>query len=253
MHKNSTPEKSKSKNQTTPTHPGQIYMARSRKSSKPTRPAGAVKEKKLETIQAVQACLKTHPHLYLYQLVNPRNNFFQRLRRDFADHTVFWMGKNKVLQRALGKTVDDEHVLNGHVIAKKITGKTGILLSKLKPSELEDALSSLPAMFDNARPGSIANYPVIVQADPDTRLLSDKEGEPIPASQEPILRTAGMPTMLRGGSVLLAQGSEYVVCQSGDSLTPAQAKILKIFKIQLDEFSVKLGGHFDVSTGILTE
>lgn len=212
----------------------------------------STKERKLETIESVQKALRAYPNLFLYQLENPRNSFFQRLRRDLSETSIFWLGKNKVLQKALGKNASSAFVAGADQVSSKITGNTGILFTKLSRAELEDVLSGY-SLVDYARAGSICHLPITIVPKEDKVLCRMDSGEPISATQETILRIAGMPTMLRGGAVLLASGNEFKVCEAGDKLTSNQAKILKVFGIQTDEFSVKLLARFDCGTGKLEE
>jgi mRNA turnover protein 4 len=215
-----------------------------------TAKKGNVKERKLETIEAVQKALRSYPHVYLYRLENARNAFFQRVRRDLSESSVFWLGRNRVLQRALGKDAQSAVIPGAEQVSKGITGSTGLLFPRLGKVDLQDALSQY-SLFDFARAGSIAPFDVTITPEPGNVLCRQDTKEPISATLEPMLRNAGVQTMLRGGNVLLATGTELAVCREGDRLSENQARILKAFGIQLDEFAVKLTAHFDCQKGTL--
>ncbi|CAI9605537.1 unnamed protein product [Staurois parvus] len=64
---------------------------------------------------------------------------------------------------------------------------------------------------------------------------------------EPQLRQLGLPTTLKKGVVTLL--SDHEVCKEGDTLTPEQARILKLFGYQMAEFKVTLKSMWSAETG----
>lgn len=64
---------------------------------------------------------------------------------------------------------------------------------------------------------------------------------------EPHLRKLGMPTKLERGIVTLH--NEYTVCEKGVTLTPEQAKILKLIGRQLATFKVNVECCFTKENG----
>jgi len=51
-----------------------------------------------------------------------------------------------------------------------------------------------------------------------------------------------MPTVLNNGIVTLL--NEYRVCKDGQTLTPEQAQLLKLFHVQMAEFHVTLKCYY---------
>lgn len=64
---------------------------------------------------------------------------------------------------------------------------------------------------------------------------------------EPHLRKIGMPTKLDKGIVTLI--NDFVVCEKGQTLTPEQAKILKLIGRPLAKFQVKVEYSFSKEDG----
>lgn len=225
-------------------------MARSKRSSSSSAPKGSKKARKLDTITTIRNLLPTHRHLYLFQLANVRSAFFQRVRLALAPTTTFFVGKNKVLQKAIAESSEAGNEPALAEFASKITHNTGVAVSSLERVDFEDQLATaLQGMCDYARAGSIAPFSVSVDVDPTSKALVKMDsGEPVSATVEPVLRAAGMPTMLRGGQVLLANGeSSFEVVKAGERVNVEQAKILRIFGIKTDDFNVRLLEHFAVN------
>ena len=55
---------------------------------------------------------------------------------------------------------------------------------------------------------------------------------------EPTLRKNGMPTKLNKGVIELI--TDYTLCKKGESLSPAQAALLRIFDIKMSAFEMRL-------------
>lgn len=196
------------------------------------------KESKVRLFDQIRTCATAFPHIYLFKVRNMRNVLFKELRTSTTGR--FFIGKNKVMAVALGLDAASECVPGASEVARNLKGNQGVFFSN-------DTLDTVRALLDTqeasdyARTGARAEMTVVVQADPDG-LRSIETGELLPATLETQLREAGMPTHLRGGSILLAADS-YTICEEGDKLTASQSRLLKAFGIKMASFQVAIVGH----------
>merc|ERR1712048_1055607 len=84
---------------------------------------------------------------------------------------------------------------------------------------------------DFARSGNTASQTVELPEGP-------LEVNMFPHSMEPSLRKLGLPTAMKKGIINLTEA--HTVCQEGDTLTPEQCNVLKLFGKKLVQFHIKL-------------
>ena len=146
------------------------------------------------------------------------------------DHSKFFLGKNKVMQVALGKTPEDEPADNSHLLSKYLHGQVCLLLSNKSPKELE-AIFKDEAVEDYAQAGAKATYTVFLQKGTDSL---DGYSHAI----EPYLQKLGLPTRLNFQKIELM--SDVYVCREGQALNVEQCKILKLLGHKMSEFKLEL-------------
>jgi len=151
------------------------------------------------------------------------------------------LGSNKVLKVAIGKSEAEEYKSNLHLLANDIRGNSALLFTKLPEADVQQIVDSFEVL-DYARAGAPATEEFAIPAGPVLQY-----GDPIAHTMEPTLRKHGMPTKLNKGVVELL--TDFTVCREGDTLTPDQAALLKIFGVQMATFTMQLVGRWEEDTG----
>jgi mRNA turnover protein 4 len=113
------------------------------------------------------------------------------------------------------------------LIIKKFVGEGGILFTN---ESVDDVISyfSKTQFDDHAKTGALVDKDIIL---PAGNVKYHNTDEDILISQEPMLKSLGMPIRLERGCLILDQ--EYIICKYGDRLTAEQAHILVGFYLLL--------------------
>ena len=181
-----------------------------------------------------------------------RTELLQAARAELKGRARFFIGKNRVMAKALGTTLEDEQREGISRLASKLSGEVGLLFVReeackgyeLKTEEgeglisEEDLISYLDTLNqgDFARPGTLATETVTVQCGP----LLSRDGLPIPSNLEGQVRQCGLPVTLIRGVVVVPEGPERVICTEGDKLNADQARLLKLLNYQMVNFRIRL-------------
>jgi mRNA turnover protein 4 len=78
------------------------------------------KEAKTNFFTTVRDSADTFPHLYVFSVEHMRNVVLKELRTEMKETSRFFLGKNKVIVKALGGTTQEEYKENFHQIAQVI-------------------------------------------------------------------------------------------------------------------------------------
>lgn len=187
-------------------------------------------EHKQKLIQDIQEYSDKYPNIYLFSYENPRNTSLQVVRKEWQD-SKFFFGKNKIMRLGLEAVDVDAKFIND------LEGQRGLLFT----SHDEDVVTDWFKDFTTeefARGGFVASEKVVLPEGP----LSD-----FSHAIEPHLRKLGMPTKLDKGIVTLI--SDFVVCEEGQTLTPEQAKILKLIHRPMAKFHVTIESSYSKENG----
>lgn len=143
-----------------------------------------------------------------------------------------FLGKNKLLQIALGRTTEEEYSDNLRHVAKRITGgSVGLLFTSRSPEEVESYFSNLVEP-DFARAGFVT---------PKTVHITSEMLANFPVSMVEQFRKLGMPTKVDNGKVVFMDGqTHFRLCKEGEVLSAEKCKLLVQFGIKLSEFRVSL-------------
>eukprot|EP00594_Rhizosolenia_setigera_P006265 CAMPEP_0178941122 /NCGR_PEP_ID=MMETSP0789-20121207/1213_1 /TAXON_ID=3005 /ORGANISM="Rhizosolenia setigera, Strain CCMP 1694" /LENGTH=256 /DNA_ID=CAMNT_0020620285 /DNA_START=178 /DNA_END=948 /DNA_ORIENTATION=- len=238
------------------------------KRSKPialTQTAKKTREHKSGFIEQVRDEIDQHKYLFVFSFENMRSNKFKTIRMHFRDNndddnknnnigdeemdttmeknkssssgsSRIFLGKNKLLQIAMGRTPEEEHADNLRHVSKLVNGSVGLLCTSRSKESVIEYFSNFSEQ-DFARAGSVAPKKVI---------LTTEQVEIHPVSMIDHFRKLGLPLEIQNGKLKMMETSSinkhggYLICNEGDTLSVEACKLLVHFGIQLSEFRVQL-------------
>lgn len=185
------------------------------------------RELKRDLVGTLRDSFDTYSTAYVFTYENMRTSKFKDLRSLHTD-SRFFLGKNKVMQKALGETADDAHRPALNLLSSDLRGNVGLLLTNKSEEEVKAMVDEF-AEVDFARAGFVPKETITV---PAGRM------EEMPHTMADTLRKLGMPVRLDKGIIVLPE--EYAICKAGEALTPAQSRLLQIFGHMLAVFRLHL-------------
>ena len=184
-------------------------------------------EFKQALVDKVRSAVDNYARIFVFKPENQRNATMKDVRGKWS-HSKFFIGKNRVIAKALGNTPEEEYSENLHKVSMLMRGEVGLLCTNEKTEDVIEFFDNLSAA-DYARTGAKCTETVVIPAGPVEQFSHDIE---------PHLRSLGLPTKLEKGIVTLYQ--EHTVCEEGDILSSQQARILKLFGKQQAEFRLQM-------------
>jgi len=91
-----------------------------------------VSEKKLELVEKIQKYLENYKYCYVFQYKNMTTMPMQELRNYWSD-SKFVIGKNKVLQVALGRNEEESTKTNTYKLSKYLNNNCGLFFTDKDP------------------------------------------------------------------------------------------------------------------------
>ncbi|KAE9595100.1 hypothetical protein Lal_00041257 [Lupinus albus] len=179
-------------------------------------------------VNSIKDASDKYNSVYVFSFENMRNQKLKEFREQLKSSSRFFLGSNKVMQVALGRTPSDEIKPGLYKLSKLLRGDAGMVFTNLDKVEVQRLFNEFEE-YDFARTGTIA-----------TEKVDLKEGplEQFTHEMEPFLRKQGMPVRLNKGVVELV--SDYVVCEEGKPLSPEAARILRLLGIKMATFRLHL-------------
>ncbi|OIW13613.1 hypothetical protein TanjilG_07955 [Lupinus angustifolius] len=179
-------------------------------------------------VNSIKDAAEEYNSVYVFSFENMRNQKLKEFRDQLKSNSRFFLGSNKVMQVALGRSPSHELKPNLHKLSKLLRGDAGMVFTNLPKEEVERLFNGFEE-YDFARTGTVA-----------TEKVDLKEGplEQFTHEMEPFLRKQGMPVRLNKGVVELV--SDYVVCEEGKPLSPEAARILRLLGIKMATFRLHL-------------
>ena len=224
-----------------------------------TKTAKKTREHKTNYVDSVRTAIDTNNRVYLFSYENMRSNHFKDVRLHFRggggkdddmnddsennnnkSEGRLFLGKNKLLQIALGRTPEDEYSDNLHRLSKILTGSVGILCTNQNASDVEEYFAKL-AVEDYARAGAIS---------PKSIKLTKEQIERHPVSMVEQFRKLGLPVEVNNGRVAFIGGrTEYEVCKKDEELSVEQCKILVHMGMKMAVFTIDLVCRWEKEDG----
>ncbi|GAB0090284.1 Ribosome assembly factor mrt4 [Sergentomyia squamirostris] len=194
---------------------------------------------KQHIIEDIRFCVTKYSNIYVFSIHNMRNTLLKELRSQWKD-SRFFFGKNRIMQLGLkeaGKEFDEDAGESLHKMTTRLNGQCGLLFSDHGKDIVLDWFKDYSAL-EYARSGHKATETIVLPAG---------ACEEFSHAIEPHLRKLGLPTKLERGVVHLYK--EYRVCEAGSTLTPEQAKILKLCNMPIATFRLTLKCWWSKKTG----
>lgn len=195
------------------------------------------KEKKDVMVDNIREACEKYKNVVVLEFGHQRNEYLKEVRRHFEDSKLF-MGKNKLMQLALGTSPENEVLENMHMLSNELTGQVGLLCTNKSVDEVKSYFAAYQPE-DFARSGQEA-----------TKTIKLEKGEQtlahMPHSIEAHLRSLGLPTQLFKGKIIML--GEHTVCQAGKELNTDQCQILKLLEIKMSKFLVTPKSVYEVAS-----
>lgn len=185
------------------------------------------RERKEKLMDDVQQAVDEYENLFVFEFNNMRSNFFKELRAEWSD-SRFFLGKNRVMQLALGLDSETEFRPGLCEAAQDVTGHRGLLFTNRSQDEVVAYFAEY-GKLDYARAGATATATVSMSAGPI---------EGMTHTMTPTLTKLGMPVKLMRG--VIVNTADFDICRKGDTLTPEAARLLKLFEKPLVTFRLTL-------------
>lgn len=186
------------------------------------------REHKESIVNSIREAVEKYESVYVFTYENMRNLKFLEFRNQLKSSSRFFLGSNKVMQVALGRSVSDETRPGLHKVSKFLRGDCGLCFTNLPTEEVQRLFSQHEA-HDFAKTGSVATEKVELKEGPLDQFTHE---------MEPFLRKQGMPVRLNKGVVELV--ADFVICEEGRPLSPEAARILRLLDVKMATFRLHL-------------
>ncbi|KAA0189971.1 hypothetical protein HAZT_HAZT008689 [Hyalella azteca] len=173
---------------------------------------------KQELADKLREQIQHYDRMIVFRFINPRTDLIQDLRKKYRK-SKFFLGKNRVLQIALGRTPEEEIDENLHQVSAQLIGQRGILFTNEKLEDIIEFFNSHRVAV-HSRPSNLA---------PMSLTLQPGVLEGFTHNQEPFLRKLGLVTRLKvqnAGCGVPELLIPFTVCTKGKRLTAHQATLL---------------------------
>ena len=192
--------------------------------------------KKDQLVENIHSAVKNYRGVYAFQFDNMRSQILKDIRREHQDDSRFFLGSNRVMAVALGKTQEDSYAPNLHKLTSFLKGSAGLFFTNLEKKTVKKLFNETYVVRDYARSGAQSSTDIKV---PKGALDASK----FPHSMLEQLTALGLPARLVKGQIVLE--SDFTICEKDQPLTSAQCQLLKLFDHKVAEFRITLTAHWE--------
>ena len=93
-------------------------------------------------VDKVRAAVDNYARIYVFQIENSRNNKLKMVREKWS-HSKMFIGKNRVLAKALGNSEEEEYNENLHLVARCLKNECGLLCTNQSEEEVMEYFTDL--------------------------------------------------------------------------------------------------------------
>lgn len=148
------------------------------------------REGKENLYRSIRESLDAHRYAWVFSVENMRNTYLKDVRAQWSDSRIF-LGRTKVMAKAIGTTAADEYVDNIHPLARFLKGTVGLLCTSHPPDLVETWFGDY-SKTDFARAGTRSPITFTVPAG-----AVYTRGGQVPADED-VLLTHTLETSVRG-------------------------------------------------------
>lgn len=203
------------------------------------------RENKDRIFDEIRESLDTYRFAWIFYLEDVRTPVLQQIRQDWNGSKLI-LGKKRVLEKALGDTVEEEYKENLSKFSKLIHGVSGLLFTNEDVETVKQYFEAY-SKADYCRAGSKSPIDFTIPEG----IVYSRGGEipldddvPMSHSLEATLRNKyKIPTKIQSGKIVLAE--PYHVVSKGEVLDVRKALILKQFGVAAAEFKVRAKAFYD--------
>lgn len=119
---------------------------------------------KEDLVTKVRGSVEEYKNAFVVSFQNIRSGPFKVVANQWRADSRFYLGKNKVMQVALGKKPEDEPADNTHLLSKYLRGQVCLLLSNQGKESIEKRFKEIEASHEDfATAGTKAAYTVFLK------------------------------------------------------------------------------------------
>lgn len=206
------------------------------------------RENKDRIFDEVREALDTYRYVWLFYLDDVRTPVLQEIRNEWVGSKLI-LGRRRVLEKALGDTVEEEYKENLHKFSKLASGFSGFLFTNEQVDTVTSYFTAYAkADYSRAKSRSPIDFEIpagIIYSRGGQ--IPTEEDVPMSHSLEETLRNKfKIPTKIKSGKITIEE--PFHVVSKGEKLDVRKALILKQFGVAASEFKVKVKAYYDCET-----